>query len=110
MIRREPIGWYVGLVLVIVVPIVIAVVLLWNASGQQILVNEFYTSQNEQITDEEYRYWDAIQRSSYLSATVTAPTLITTGVAALFGLLAVLALRWERRPGAAQEPAEATAS
>ena len=91
------------------VSIVLSVVLIWFASGQQILVDEFYTSQNgtEPITDEEYRYWDAIARGAYQQVTVVAPTLLTGASVAISVLLAVLAFRWERRRGV--EPAQTEA-
>lgn len=98
MNNRGPVLWYLGLILAVVAGVAISLVLLWIASGEQIQVNEFYeTHGNEQLTDEEYRYWDAISRSSYQKLTVTAPTILTGAMVALFALLAVLAFRRERR-------------
>jgi uncharacterized membrane protein YqiK len=114
MTRRGPVGWYLGLIAIVVVFIVLSVVLIWFASGQQILVDEFYTSNasTEPVTDEEYRYWDAIARGAYQQVTVVAPTLLTGAAAAIFALLAVLAFRWERRrrPATAAQPAEVTSA
>ena len=99
MNRRRPVGWYLGLILLVVVPIAIAVVLIWTSSIQQIQINDFYTSQanGDVISDEQYRYWDSLSRHAYTMQTVVAPTLLTGAVAALFALLAVLAFRWERK-------------
>ena len=91
--------WYLGLIGVGAILIAIAVAVIWFASGQQIRVDEFYTSQQngEVITNEEYRYWDGLMRAAVQQATVVAPTLLTGAVSAIFALLAVLAFRWERR-------------
>jgi RsiW-degrading membrane proteinase PrsW (M82 family) len=98
MSSRGPLGWYLGLIALIVVAMVIVVVQLWFASGQQIAVNDFYESQQGGlVTDEEYRYWDSMMRDAYQLVTVVAPTLLTGAVAALVALLALLAFRWERR-------------
>ncbi|HEX7833976.1 MAG TPA: hypothetical protein VF479_00745 [Pseudolysinimonas sp.] len=96
--RRGPVVWYLGLIAIIVGTLAISVVLIWIASGQQILVDGFYTSQTDgtTLTEEEYRYWDGIMRNAYQLVTVVAPTLLTGAIVALFTLLAVLAFRWER--------------
>ena len=63
MNSRGPVVWYLGLILAVVAGIAISLVLLWIASGEQIQVNQFYEEHgNEQLTDEEYRYWDLISR------------------------------------------------
>jgi hypothetical protein len=97
--RRGPVGGYLGLILIFLVLATVSVVLVWVASSQQILVNDFYQSQGagETITNEEYQYWDTLSRNSYQLTTVVAPTLLTGAVIAVFALLTVLAFRWERR-------------
>jgi hypothetical protein len=113
MNSRGPVAWYLGLILAVVAGLAISLVLLWIASGEQIQVNQFYEQHgNEQLTDEEYRYWDAISRSSYQKLTVTAPTILTGALVALFALFAVLAFRRERRrqPVAAERPAPTASS
>jgi heme A synthase len=98
MNSRTPVAWYLGLILVVVVQLAIALWLIWIAGGEQIQVNQFYEAHgNEQLTDEQYRYWDRISQSSYQKLTVTAPTILTGAMVALFALLAVLAFRRERR-------------
>jgi hypothetical protein len=99
MSSRGPIVWYLGLIALAIVPAVLAVVLIWDASGTQIRVDEFYTSQQggDTVTEEEYRYWDGLMRGAYQQTTVVAPTLLTGAVVAVFTLLAVIAFRWERR-------------
>jgi hypothetical protein len=105
MSSRTPVVWYLGLILVVVVQLAISIALIWIASGEQIQFNAFYEAHgNEQLTDEEYRYWDAVSRSSYQKLTVTAPTILTGALVGLFALLAVLAFRRERR----RQPAAAT--
>ena len=111
MTRRGPIGWYLGLIAIVVIPVAISVVLIWVASGEQIRVDEFYTSQTggELISEEDYRYWDSIMRGAYQKVTVVAPSLLTGAAVALFAVLAVLAFRWERRrQRVAATPADAT--
>jgi hypothetical protein len=109
MNRRQPLGWYAALVLLVVVAIATSVVLLWTSSAQQLEVNDFYSTQNgEIIDDEEYRYWDSISRHAYTMQTIVAPTLLTGAVVAIYAMLAVLAFRWERRRQDAATAAPAT--
>jgi hypothetical protein len=98
MNSRRPLGWYLGLVVLVIVPVASAVVLVWTSSDQQIQVAEFYNSQEngDAITEEEYRYWDSLSRHAYQMVTVVVPALLTGAAAAIFALLAVLAFRWER--------------
>lgn len=98
MNSRQPLGWYVALVVLVIVAVGTSVMLIWTSAVQEIEVSEFYSQQSgEIIDDEEYRYWDAISRNAYTMQSVVAPTLLTGAAAAIFALLAVLAFRWERR-------------
>jgi hypothetical protein len=98
MNSRQPLGWYVALILLVIVAVATSMVLLWTSAVQEIEVSQFYSEQSgEIIDDEEYRYWDAISRHAYTMQTVVVPTLFTGAAAAIFALLAVLAFRWERR-------------
>jgi hypothetical protein len=109
MNRRQPVGWYLALVLLVIVAVTTSVVLLWTSSAQQLEVNDFYATQNgEIIDDEEYRYWDSISRHAYTMQSLVAPTLLTGAVVAIFAMLAVLAFRWERRRQDAAADASAT--
>jgi membrane associated rhomboid family serine protease len=95
----------VALVALALVTSAIAVVLTWVSSDLQIQVNAFYSSQTEQVSQEEYDRWNVISTNAYTFVQLATPLLLGA-MGALFGLLAVLAFRWERRKG----PGQATAA
>ncbi len=83
-----------------------SVVLTWVSSDLQIQVNAFYSSQVEQVSQEEYDRWNAVSMNAYTFLQLVTPLLLGA-IMAVLGTLAVLALRWERRPAAVQDDAEA---
>jgi hypothetical protein len=105
-------GWLAGLVGMIVGTLALSAWMFWISVDLQMDVHHFYTSQNEQVEQETYEFWDRVSRNSYTLQTLAIPVL-TAGVIAAFALIAVLARRWDvvnRRSVETEAPYETEAS
>jgi len=92
---RERMPWLLGIVVVAAVTATLGIVMLRVAAELQAQVYDFYTTSPVELGEAEYRYWDAISTNAYTLTTVAMPMLLVS-LAAVFTLLAVIALLSER--------------
>lgn len=98
--RRFPVGWIAGLGAIATVCAGLVVALNWWAALLFHEADLFYRADNGAQTypDRVYSYYTSLSVSSYALHDATAP-LAAGAVFAVLGVLAVLAVRWDRRTG-----------
>ena len=104
MIDRRSAPWLAGLAALALSAGTLAVLVSWWSADLASQADAFFFNQTgaETISEEVYRYWGTFSENAYTLQTLVTPLLIGAATAVL-ALLAVLALRWERKPDAADQ-------
>jgi hypothetical protein len=96
MTDRRFVPWMAGLIALAVATLGVATWVLWWGSDLLFQVDRFYRTSNGSESIEVSSFYDRIGSNAFAMTNVASPLLAGT-VVAVFGIIAVLALRWQRQ-------------